>query len=311
MLGRQCVQAACSPGYFKVRPGTGVTERQEKSYCPYCRAESDPNDFHTSDQLRFVQDIAVDEAAKGLDTMIRDTLGLGSSGHKNLAKGLISIDLEYKPGRRPPVRRPAGEELRRDIRCPNCTLDHAVFGLAIWCPDCGSDVFLEHVQAEFKTIRVILGEVAARGERFGPRVGARDVENSLEDTVSIFEAVLKFITRKHLRAAGQTDDQIEEVFKTQVRNSYQSIERAAETFRSHVGRDLFAGVSDAEKTTLARVFDKRNPITHNLGVVDRKYLERANSGELVGRDIRVTPVEVEEAGEIAFRVLREAYGPTS
>jgi hypothetical protein len=36
-------------------------------------------------------------------------------------------------------------------------------------------------------------------EKLGPRIAGRDIENALEDTVSVFEAVMKIITRKYLQ----------------------------------------------------------------------------------------------------------------
>lgn len=308
MLGRECVEESCSPAYFKIRPGTGIQEAQEIAYCPYCRAESDPSSFHTRDQLRYAKDIATDEASKGLDKMVKKALGLGPSGHRKLDGGLISMELQYKSGRRSRVRRPEEEELRRDIRCSHCTLEHSVFGLATWCPDCGQDIFAEHVRAEFVPILQILDEVPGRRDRLGPRVAAGDLENALEDVVSIFEAVLKFITRRHLEASGRTGEELELVFPKKVKNRYQSIALAKETYQKLVGQDLFSSVSEADQAKLASIFEKRHPITHNLGVVDRKYLAKVRSGELEGREIRVTIDEVKSAADIALQTLESAYG---
>ena len=36
-----------------------------------------------------------------------------------------------------------------------------------------------------------------------------------------------------------------------------------------------------------------HPIAHNLGVIDRKYLERARENEQEGREIRITANEIE------------------
>ena len=51
----------------------------------------------------------------------------------------------------------------------------------------------------------------------------------------------------------------------------------------------------------------RHPITHNLGIVDRRYLQRVQSGELVGREVRVESPQVERAMELALGVLERAY----
>jgi len=54
-------------------------------------------------------------------------------------------------------------------------------------------------------------------------------------------------------------------------------------------------------------FEKRHPITHNLGVIDRKYLERVRSGELEGCEVRITPQEVERTIEFCGKVLWKLY----
>jgi hypothetical protein len=58
---------------------------------------------------------------------------------------------------------------------------------------------------------------------------------------------------------------------------------------------------------LDAVFQKRHPITHNLGVIDRKYLERVRSGEAEGREVRVDQGEVEQAAEAVFLVLEDLH----
>ncbi|MEZ6235284.1 MAG: hypothetical protein R3B68_13935 [Phycisphaerales bacterium] len=43
------------------------------------------------------------------------------------------------------------------------------------------------------------------------------------------------------------------------------------------------------------IIEKRHPITHNLGIVDRKYLERVRSREAEGRDVNLEANEVNAA----------------
>jgi hypothetical protein len=206
-----------------------------------------------------------------------------------------------------PIAAPLEEELRRDLRCPGCTLEHAVFGLATWCPDCGADIFLVHLHAEASIIRRILTAVPDRHTTLGARVAARDVENALEDAVSIFEAGLKSTARRWLATQGRAPEEIETVLATKIRNGFQNPHRAAELYTEVIGKDLFAGVTSVERTTLADTFAKRHPITHNLGVIDRQYLARARTGHLEGREIRVAPAEVDRALTIAVQVVTTAY----
>ena len=142
LVGRNCPDNTCCPGYFKVKLGTGITGGQVKAYCPYCKHEEEPGGFFTSAQVEYAKQIVLREAIKGINEGIEGALDLGPSGRKTYGGGMFSIEMSYKPGTLPPVVPPMEEVLRRDITCPHCGLEHAVFGLATWCPDCGRDIFL-------------------------------------------------------------------------------------------------------------------------------------------------------------------------
>ena len=129
-MARECPSENCSPGYFKVKPGTGITTGQKFAFCPYCRFKSEPNNFATKEQVRYAKDLVMREAHKGVGNIIQNALGLGPSGKKKYGSGLISMEMSYKPGTLPYVRPPIESELKRDIVCPNCSLDHSVYGLA-------------------------------------------------------------------------------------------------------------------------------------------------------------------------------------
>ncbi len=307
LVGRKCPDETCSPGYFKVKIGTGITEGYVKAFCPYCRHEGDPGDFQTKGQQDYATRVLRQQVQKELGRMIEKSLGLGSSRKKTFGGGMFSLEMQYKPGRIRPVGRLWEEELRRDITCPGCGLEHAVFGLATWCPDCASDIFLTHVEQEYGVVKQMLSEIDSRRENLGARVAARDTENALEDVVSIFEAALRHVTRRHLAAQGLEHDQIDVAMRKRVGNGYQSVERASGICRDVLEVELFEGIDDMDTERLKLAFEKRHPITHNLGIVDRKYLERARSGELEGREVRIGVPEVSLAIEISLRVLQTVY----
>jgi hypothetical protein len=306
LVGRECPNAECSPGYFKVKLGTGITEGQVQAYCPYCQQEGEPSDFTTQAQIDYALGVLKNEVIIGIDKSIQKALGLGSSHKKTFGSGMFKMEMSYKPSMPDYVPRPLEEELRRDIICPNCGLEHAVFGLATWCPDCGKDIFIWHVDTEFEVIQKVLSVIDKRREELGARVAGRDIENGLEDTVSVFEAVLKIITKKHLAKIGISPEEIIKRLE-KIRNSYQNINSAGETFRAQTGFELFHNASQDEVETLKTIFEKRHPITHNLGVVDKKYLERVRTGEVEGHEIRVTAQEVELAIEISRKIISSVY----
>jgi hypothetical protein len=302
-IARECPNTQCSPAYFKVTPGTGITGGQVVAYCPYCRHEAEPNDFATREQVRYAKDLAVREAHKGIEGVVKDALGLGASGKRSFGGGLVSMTMTYKPGTLPTVRRPFEDEVRRDVVCPHCTLDHTVFGLATWCADCGTDIFLRHVRAELDVTRSMVGDIGRRREALGRRVAAKDLENCLEDAVSIFEAAMKAMTRRLLTAAGATADEAEARLK-KIGNAFQNVTRTREVMAEALG---IPALPEVVWDALNSAFEKRHPITHNLGVVDRKYLERAQSGDRHGRELRITTSEVEAMLGHVLNALAAVY----
>lgn len=288
-MARECPDEGCSPGYFKVKLGTGLTAGQENAYCPYCKHRAKPSDFTTQEQVRYAKELVIREAHKGIGGMIKDAFGLGASGKRKIGGGFISMELSYKPGTLPHVRRPFEDEVRRDVVCSHCTLDQTVFGLATWCADCGRDIFMTHVSSELEVTRLMVNDIARRQESLGKRVAAKDLENCLEDAVSIFEATTKAIVRRALIERGETQEQIDAQFK-KIGNSFQSIERTKAQLKGLFDLDLG---SDTNWDSLSASFEKRHPVTHNLGVIDRKYLERVQEAEREGREVRIVVSEVQ------------------
>lgn len=302
-MARECPNQECSPGYFKVTPGTGITDGQVVAYCPYCRHEAAPNDFSTQEQIRYAKDMVLREAHKGVNNLIRDTLGLGASGKKKLGGGFLSMEMAYKPGTLPYVHRPFEDEVRRDIICPHCTLDQTVFGLATWCADCGEDIFMTHIDAELAVTRLMLEDVERRQDQLGKRVAAKDLENCLEDAVSIFEAAIRAIVRRAMSIRGDSLELIEALFK-KLGNAFQNIDRTQKELYSMFGKNPLEGeISDKLKSA----FEKRHPITHNLGVIDRKYMEQAREFAQEGREVRLTRDEITEVLMNVHRAISLTY----
>jgi hypothetical protein len=236
------------------------------------------------------------EAEKGINNMIKEALGLGPSGKMKMGGDFLSIEMSYKPENSRHVRRPYEEEVRRDIVCPHCTLDQTVYGLATWCADCGEDIFLTHVQAEIAVTERMLGDIDRRQKELGTRVAAKDLENCLEDAVSIFEASNKAIVRRALTARGDAPEAIDAQFK-KIGNSFQSTNRSKEQLGKLFG---YAPNDQDIWDRLNTCFEKRHPVTHNLGVIDKKYLDRVKRAEREGREVRISKREV-------AALLRDVY----
>ena len=213
------------------------------------------------------------------------------------------MEMSYKSGSPRHVRRPYEDEVRRDVVCPHCSLDQTVFGLATWCSDCGEDIFLTHVNAEISVTRSMLKDVGRRKKDLGKRVAAKDIENCLEDAVSIFEASMKALVRRVL-SERVDDPKIIDARMKKIGNSFQNTGRSKEKLE-----ELFNYLpSDEDLWDRLRIcFEKRHPVTHNLGVVDRKYLERAQEAERVGREVRITEAEVDALLKDIFSAISDVH----
>jgi hypothetical protein len=146
-----------------------------------------------------------------------------------------------------------------------------------------------HVAAELAVTRLMLEDIARRQTSLGKRVAAKDLENCLEDAVSIFEASIKAIVRRALVERGDPPEQIDVQFK-KIGNAFQSIGRTKAQLNELFDFDLS---SDAKWERLSSSFEKRHPVTHNLGVIDRKYIERAQEVEREGREMRIPASEIQ------------------
>lgn len=303
--GHECPGPDCAPAYFKVKPGTGLSGQPEM-YCPYCRTVGGSDKFFTQEQIRYAKDEVLAEAKRGVSAMLKDAF-TGGGARRRSGGGLFSVEMTYREGPREHVSPPREEPLRRDLVCPHCTLEQAVFGLATWCSDCGKDIFLVHVASEVQVLRVMLDAVPERRKALGARVAGRDIEDALENVVSVFEAVLKAITRRQLLALGRAPAQADEVLRKEVRNGFQSVARAEPLFKTLAGIDLLACLETRDRQFLAGAFEKRHPIAHNLGVVDKAYLAKSLSAASEGREVALHADEVRRALDLAERVLASAY----
>lgn len=302
-VARECPNDLCSPGYFKVKLGTGKTGGQDVAYCPYCKHEAEPSNFTTQEQIRYAKDIVLREAESSINEMIKGAFGLGPSGVKKMGGDFLSIEVSYKTSPAHPVRRPYEDEVRRDVVCPNCTLDQTVFGLATWCSDCGSDIFMTHVSAEIAVTQSMLKDVRRREQELGKRVAAKDLENCLEDAVSIFEASVKAIVRRALTERGNSSTIIDSQMK-KIGNSFQNTDRSKEQLLKLFN---YQTTEPSLWERLSICFEKRHPVTHNLGVVDKKYLERVQQAEQEGREIRILEDEIATLLEDIYKAISDIH----
>jgi hypothetical protein len=88
----------------------------------------------------------------------------------------------------------------------------------------------------------------------------------------------------------------------QMTSRLQSVPQAASLIQEHCKIPLSLE-PEPDMTRLAVIFEKRHPITHNLGVVDKKYLEKMRSPERLGKEVSINEEEIIWAADMAFWII--------
>ena len=104
---------------------------------------------------------------------------------------------------------------------------------------------------------------------------------------------------------GKAEDEIADLLAKQIRNGFQNLERARDLLHEYTGATLGRALGESDFVFLVGVLEKRHPIAHNLGVVDRKYLAKVRTGEVEGREARVTADEVSRAIDLVESLLAD------
>lgn len=115
------------------------------------------------------------------------------------------------------------------------------------------------------------------------------------------------MARRRLLVDGHALEDVNTTIAKKVRNRFQSYEGAAEMLNQLFGFDMTNVLDPAGAERLKHTLEKRHPITHNLGIVDRKYLEKVRTGEAEGRDVNLDEQEVLTALDTVLAVARGVH----
>lgn len=170
------------------------------------------------------------------------------------------------------------------MQCAVCDERFAVYGLALYCPNCGR---MAPVQQFAELIRVQQDRLAAldalpadhKRALADSGVLTTTYESTLKDGFSALEAYLK--ARFTTDAPTVSLDGKGAVF--------QRLDDAADLYRDHLGVDLPALVGPDGWAHLARVAAIRHVLVHSAGIVDSKFLDRlADWPQQVGQKVHVS-----------------------
>ena len=303
MISRLCPNDQCRPRYFKVKLGTGIVGVPEPvMYCPYCQQKGDPGDFHTPAQIRYGEDVLKREVERAMVEALQDMTR--SFNRSTPRDSFIQFKLEVKADAFHYVPRPEGMWARRVLICGKCGLEHSVYGLSEWCPDCSTPTFALHVGHEVDCIGRQLADLDRREKELGGDVAQRDIDNILEDIVSFYEGFMKFVWQRHLLKTLASETADEKMKKAG--NVFQRFEESLGIVEG-MGCRTCDLVAEGERNRLDRLFKSRHVVTHNLGVADEKFVAKTGQGHLLHMDVRILRGDLAFAVGVVEGIIRATY----
>lgn len=279
-LGRECPEKACL-GYFKVKPGTGLTGPDLQCHCPYCGHVGDTDTFWTPDQLEYAKSVAVRQVT---DDLFKE---LKKSEFDHPAHGPFGIGVSMKVtrGQPWPIRQYREKRLETSVVCEQCTLEYSVFGLFAYCPDCGGHNSLGVLR---RNLALVAKQLELTESLTDAAFAQHLIDDALENCVSAFDGFGREAIR--VRASRSSNpSRAEQV-------SFQNLDRACDNIRACFGIELKA-LAGRDWQAIRRAFLKRHVIAHRSGIVDDRY--RNDSGDLSTPAGRRLPVERQEVEVLA------------
>lgn len=276
-FGRECPAQGCE-GYFKVKPGTGLSGPNLPCFCPYCGHRGSFDTFFTRAQNAYIESVV----HRAIDRALTKDLKQFEFEHKPQGLLGIGISMKVQSGPLPPIRYYREQALETEIVCSQCTLVYAVYGSFGFCPDCAAHNSLQILAKNIELARKQLTLASSLPDQDLQRVLEED---ALENCVSSFDAFAREAckVRAHLSSDAAAVGYL----------TFQNLVRAEERMKALFGISLEANTAASDWRHLNLCFQRRHLIAHRGGVVDPKYLaETSDPDAVVGRRVPISSPQV-------------------
>ncbi len=308
MIGRECPNDDCQPKYFKISMTVSdeLVEKiddfsQTNVTCPYCGSVDNIQHYLTEAQLEWVKSMMFRDVAKTFQNMTRSIFKPSRSSPKSM----FSVSFSFKPGSLPSVRHYVEEKLKQIVECDSCKYKYAVYGISFHCPLCGEGNLAHHLKRSSELRSKLIEESERISNERGEEAGQHMLGNALEDTVSLFETFLKHIYQYEIKKKLSKEDAESKIKK--IRNTFQRIEGAEQLFKGDLGIDLYSALKPQDKSFLEEQFLKRHVLTHNLGLVDKKYQEKAKTYERQGAELEISEGDVKKTLSLVTEIVEKIF----
>jgi rRNA maturation endonuclease Nob1 len=267
-IDKQCPSEECE-FLFKVNEDDWANIFVDESvWCPLCRHEATSDKWFTLEQIEYAESEALSVVEGTIhNAMSSDAKKFNSKQSKN---NFISISMEVKGGTRRTYAIPAKatEIMQLEINCEECNSRFAVIGSAFFCPSCGNNSVtrtyfdsLRKIKAKRDNVEVVrkaLIEVSGEDEA---ELTCRSLrETCITDGVAAFQ--------KYCEGLYKTYD-------NPPFNAFQRLNQGSELWEKQINKGYDTWLSDNDLKNLNILYQKRHLLSHNEGIVDKRYIEKS------------------------------------
>lgn len=293
-IDRRCPSPECARHFKVVFDDWRGKVPDERAFCPYCRFETDPQEWNTDDQQEYIRSVGLAHVQGLIDkAMQADARRQNMRERSRPRRGLIDISMtmNFKPGARPVIVPLAiAEALRQDFACEACACRWSSLGSSFFCPACGHNSAGVMFDKTIATVRHLIAHLPGVTGAFP------DVDTAEDALRQIMEDQLGRLVGAFERLSEALSESLPPTKRAPKKgNVFQRIDAAAEWWRQSAGSAYDAWLKPAELARLRVLYQRRHLLVHRQGIVDQSYLDRSgDSAYQVSQRIVVRPDDVSD-----------------
>ena len=247
--------------------------RDEIVYCPLCRHDAESSEWNTPEQVEYIKNAATIHVHKRLGRAFQsDARRFNSRQNRN---SFIQMNMSYRPGRIPRIpMTKATDVMTQEFRCDECNCRYSSIGAAFFCPSCGHNSVLDTFANSLETVKKTIDSIPIIRQAL---IDSSD-ENIAEDSIRhIYENGLVKVVCSFERYAEACFHKLPNSNRFKLRsNQFQRLMESDSLWKNATSTGYSAILDAAEYQALNRYFQQRHLLAHREGIVDQKYIDRAN-----------------------------------
>lgn len=270
-LDKECPNTECLFAFKVNQDDWKSLFRDEAVYCPMCGHNAPAKSFWTTEQI----ENATSQGYKYLRGKIDAALEEGANNF-NLRQDqnsffTMSFKVTGTNSQHYILPISAKKEFERKLKCDECNANFAVIGSAFFCPCCGNNSVektfnesLSKVEIKLNNIPIIKKAIEAVSKDEAEITCHSLIESALNDCVVAFQRFCEATFAKENPTVKLSA------------NVFQRLEDGSRHWKEVFNQGYDDWLTVKEFARMNTLFQRRHLLSHREGLVDQKYLQRAN-----------------------------------